>query len=588
MLLKCNQTTLQSEKENRIPMIDVEHEIKKKFPHVDTNSSFIKKSLLKVARRLVHEESINKFLKENAHLKGLEFVDAVLDHFEFDYTVSSNDLQNIPSSGKVVIIANHPLGGLDALCLLKLVSTVRNDVKIVANDFLAGIEALSSLFIPIDNYKRRQSKKDIKAIYDALNNEQAIIIFPAGEVSRASAKGIQDPLWNKGFLSFAQHCNAPILPILVDGKNSKVFYTMSVINKTFSTLLLSNEMFKKQAKNINIKIGEIIPNDNILPKGLNKRYIVGLYKKHLYALKKGKKSYFLTQKAIAHPQKKKDLVKELKNSQLLGQTRDGKKIYLYDYTDDSVVLKELGRLRELSFRKVGEGVNKKRDTDKYDIYYQHIILWDEDELEIVGSYRIGNGDFINKNIGVKGFYSSTLFKYHEELNPYLKDSIELGRSFVQPKYWGTRALDYLWYGIGAYLKAHPHIKYMFGPVSLSASFPQVAKDLMIFYYTHYYLGQKNLVSPRLSYSYASDMEELKSLFVLNDRKKDFKTLKSSLNTIGVTVPTLFKQYSDLCEEGGVEFQGFNIDENFSDCIDGFILVRVQKVKEAQRKRYIGE
>jgi putative hemolysin len=436
--------------------------------------------------------------------------------------------------------------------------------------------------------KNDKAKKDIRNIYEALNDEKAIIIFPAGEVSRASAKGIQDPMWSKGFLNFATHCNAPILPILVDGKNSKVFYTMSVINKTFSTLLLSNEMFKKQAKNINIKIGEIIPNEHILPKGLNKKYLIGVYKKHLYALKKGKKSYFVTQKAIAHPQKKKDLIKELKNSQLLGQTGDGKKIYLYDYCDDSIVLKELGRLRELSFRKVGEGVNKKRDTDKYDIYYQHIILWDEEELEIVGSYRIGNGDFINKNIGVKGFYSSTLFKYHDALNPYLKESIELGRSFVQPKYWGTRALDYLWYGIGAYLKAHPHIKYMFGPVSISASFPKVAKDMLIFYYSHYFLAQKSLVSARLPYQYASDLQDLKSMFALDDRKKDFKTLKSSLNNIGVTVPTLFKQYSDLCEEGGVEFQGFNIDENFSDCIDGFILVRVEKVKAAQRKRYIGE
>ncbi len=569
-------------------MIDVENEIRKKFPNIDTNSSFLKKSLLKVAKKIVHEDSINTFLDANAHLKGFEFVDAVLDHFDFDFTVSSNDLQNIPSSGKVVIIANHPLGGLDALCLLKLVGSVRNDVKIVANDFLAGIDALSSLFIPIDNYKKRQSKNDIKTIYEALANEKAIIIFPAGEVSRASAKGIQDPVWSKGFLNFALHSNAPILPILVDGKNSKVFYTMSVINKTFSTLLLSDEMFKKKSKNINIKIGKIIPNENILPKGLNKKYVVGLYKKHLYALKKAKKSYFVTQTAIAHPQKRKEILNELKASQLLGETKDGKKIYLYDYKEDSVVLKELGRLRELSFRKVGEGVNKKRDTDKYDIYYQHIILWDEDELEIVGSYRIGNGAFINNNLGVKGFYSQTLFKYNDEFIPYLKDAIELGRSFVQPKYWGTRALDYLWYGIGAYLKANPQIKYMYGPVSISATFPKVAKDMLIYYYSHYYLGKKELSTPRLPYQYSSDINSIKKLFILDDKKKDFKTLKSSLSNIGVAVPTLFKQYSELCLDGGVEFQGFNMDEEFSDCIDGFILVRINKIKETQRKRYLGE
>ncbi|WP_428023777.1 GNAT family N-acyltransferase [Arcobacter sp.] len=567
-------------------MVDVKKEIKKKFPKIDIESSFINKSLIKIAKKVVHEESINEFLQTNAHKKGFEFVDAVLDNFDFDYTVSSNDIQNIPTSGKVVIIANHPLGGLDALCLLKLVGKVRKDVKIVANDFLAGIEALSSLFVPIDNYKRRQSKKDIKAIYDALNADQAIIIFPAGEVSRATAKGIKDPSWNKGFLSFAQHCNAPILPILVDGKNSKLFYTISILNKTFSTLLLSNEMFKKKSKRISIKIGEIIPNEHIMPKGIDKKYLITLYKKHLYALKKGKKSFFITQKAIAHPESRQEIINELKNSKVIGETSDGKIIYLYNYSEDSIVLKELGRLRELSFRSVGEGINKKRDTDKYDIYYEHIILWDKDALEIVGSYRIGNGEFINNNLGVSGFYSHTLFEYKNDFIPYLNDSIELGRSFVQPKYWGSRALDYLWYGIGAYLKANPQIKYMYGPVSISASLPKIAKDMLVFYYSLYYSSDKNLLESKLPYQYSVDVKSLKEMFSCSDKKEDFKRLKTALSNMGVAVPTLYKQYSELCEDGGVNFQGFNIDPNFSNCVDGLIVVEIEKIKDKQKARYM--
>ena len=567
-------------------MIDIQKEIEKKFPNINKKDNFLKKSLFKVAKKIVHEDSINQFLTQNAHLKGFEFVDAVLDYFDFDYTVSSSDLQNIPTSGKVVIIANHPLGGLDALCLLRLISQVRKDVKIVANDFLAGFEALNSLLIPIDNYKLRQSKNDIKKIYEALNNEEAIILFPAGEVSRATPKGIKDPAWNKGFLNFAQNSNAPILPIFLDAKNSKTFYTISVINKTFSTLLLSHEMFNKKSKRIAIKVGQIIPNENITPKGIDKKFLLNLYRKHLYSLKKGKKSFFETQSAIAHPVSRIDLLNELKRSKLIGQTSDGKKIFLYDYVEDSIVLKELGRLRELSFRKVGEGVNKKRDTDKYDIYYQHIILWDENDLEIVGSYRIGNSDFIFKNIGVKGFYSNNLFKYNEEFTPYLKNSIELGRSFVQPKYWGTRALDYLWFGIGAYLKSNPNIKYMFGPVSMSASFPTVAKDMMIFYYSHYFKEEVNLVEGKTPYQYSNNISEIKELFVLEDKKKDFKFLKSALSNIGVTDPTLYKQYSEITEDGGIKFLSFNIDKNFGDCIDGFILVEVDKIKDSAKKRYI--
>ncbi|MCT7636889.1 lysophospholipid acyltransferase family protein [Aliarcobacter butzleri] len=567
-------------------MIDIQKEIEKKFPKIKEKENVLKKSLLKIAKKIVHEDSINQFLSQNSHLKGFDFVDAVLDYFDFDYTVSSNDLQNIPSTGKVIIIANHPLGGLDALCLLKLVGQIRKDVKILANDFLVGFEALHSLMIPLDNFKDRQSKESIKKIYEALKNEEAIIIFPAGEVSRATPKGIKDPAWNKGFLNFAKNSNSAILPIFLDAKNSKTFYTISLINKTFSTLLLSNEMFNKKSKNINIKIGQIIPSENITPKGLNKDFLVNLYKKHLYALKKGKKSFFQTQSAIAHPVSKIDLYNELKKSPLLGQTNDGKKIYLYDYVEDSIVLKELGRLREISFRKVGEGVNKKRDIDKYDVYYQHIILYDKNELEIVGAYRIGNSDMIFKEFGTKGFYSNTLFQFNDEFMFYLQNSIELGRSFVQPKYWGTRALDYLWYGIGAYVKANPNIKYMFGPVSISGAFPAIAKDMLVFYYNYYYSSEKNLVEARTPFSYSSHIHDIKEFFTLEDKKRDFKSLKIALSNIGVNVPTLYKQYSELTLDDGVKFLDFNVDKNFGDCIDSFILVEIDKIKDSMKQRYM--
>lgn len=567
-------------------MIDIKKEIEKKFPKVDLESSFLKKSLLKLAQKLIHENSINNFLNENSHLKGLSFVDAVLDYFDFDYKVSSNDLENIPSSGKVIIIANHPLGGLDALCLLKLVSSVRKDVKIVASDLLLGIKQLESILIPINNYKKRQKKESILNIYQALKNEEVLIIFPAGEVSRVSAKGIQDGTWSKGFLSFAKHSNAPILPIHINAKNSKFFYTLSIINKTFSTLLLSNEMFNKKSKNIDIKIGEIIPNESLKTKSLKDKTLVSLFKKHLYALKKGKNSYFFTQKAIIRAQNPKYIYKELKKSQILGSTQDGKKIFLYKCIGDSIVLKELGRLREETFRKVGEGLNQKKDTDRYDIHYEHIILWDEDNLEIVGSYRIGKGDFIIKNIGIKAFYSNTLFSYNKELIPFLEHSIELGRSFVQSKYWGTRALDYLWYGIGAYLNKNPQIKYMFGPLSLSANFPNIAKDLIIFYYSHYYTIKESYVEARLPYVYASDVNSIKEFFVLNDKKEDFKILKNTLNTFACSVPILYKQYAELCKDTGISFHAFNVDKKFSSCIDAFIFVEVDKIKDKQKRRYI--
>jgi len=567
-------------------MIDIEKEIRKKFPTLDKRSPLIKKSLFKVAKKLIHEDKINEFLQSADHLEGFEFVEAVLEFFNFDFSYSNSELLNIPPTGRVVIIANHPLGALDALALLKLISMVRSDVKIVANDFLAGVEALDSLFIKVDNFKSKQNKANIQKVYNCLNNEEAVILFPAGEVSRVTPKGVRDDKWKKGFLKFAARSHSPILPILVDAKNSKTFYTLSILNKTFSTILLSDEMFKKQDKQITMKIGRLIPYENIEPQGLKREYLVNLYKKHLYALKKGKREYFATQKPIAHPEDRQKLKQTLKKSALLGETKDGKKIYLYHYEPDSIVLKEIGRLRELSFRKVAEGINEKRDRDKYDQYYEHIVLWDEEDLEIVGSYRIANAKLITQELGEQALYTTTLFDFQKEFRPYLADSIELGRSFVQPKYWGSRALDYLWYGIGAYLRNNPEIKYMFGPVSLSASFPLDAKNMITYFYSRYFGTDEKLVEAKLPFTPKCD--EFKESFAWDNYKGDFKTLRSMLASFDVSVPTLYKQYSELTLEGGIKFCDFNIDPNFSDCIDGFIIVEIAKIKKEKRKRYIGE
>jgi len=567
-------------------MINIKKEITKKFPKINTQSPMIKKSLFKVAQKIIHEDKINEFLEKNKHLEGFDFVESVLDYFKFDFSYSSNDIENIPATGRVVIVANHPLGALDGLCLLKLISKVRKDVKIVANDFLSDLEMMNSLFINVDSFNTSQSKSAIKKVYDSLENEEAIVVFPAGEVSRMSTTGIKDGEWKKGFLKFAKKTNSPILPILLNAKNSKLFYTLSLLNKTFSTVLLSDEMFKQKEKNINIKIGKIISNENIIPKDISTSGLLKTYKKHVYGLKKGKKSFFETQNAIAHSDNIQLIKQELKKSDILGTTNDGKIIYLYKYKSNSLILNEIGRLREISFRKVNEGVNRKRDTDKYDKYYQHIILWDEDDLEIVGAYRVGNANDIYNTYGFDGFYSNSLFKFQKNFTPYIKNSIELGRSFVQPKYWGSRALDYLWFGIGAYLKKHPDIQYMFGPVSLSSSLPTVAQDLIIGFYSHYFFPKKKLVNEINKFQYNFEHEDELSICSEQNYKDDFKLLKNSLKSIDCSIPTLYKQYGELCNKGGVSFHGFNIDPNFSNCIDGFILVEVSKIKESKKERYI--
>ena len=569
-------------------MIDIEKMITKKYPKLK-NNKIIKGTISKFADSIVHEAQINEFLQKNKHLGSFEFIDEALEYLNFNFLVSDKDIQNIPSSGRLVVIANHPLGSLDALALIKLISNVRKDIKVVANDFLEVISPIKSLLININNFKSRQKKEAIAKVYAALDAEEVVIIFPSGEVSRASASGIKDKVWHKGFLKFAKKSNAPILPVFIGGKNSKTFYSVSAINKKLATLLLAHEMFKQKDKSIKIIVGELIPNENILPKGIQQDKIIKLYKKHLYALKENQ-SYFITQKAIAHPEDRRSIKKELKFSQLLGETKDGKKIYLYSSSNNnSIIINEIGRLREISFRKVGEGLNKKRDIDKYDRYYKHIILWDNEDLEIVGAYRIAECAQIVQKFGINALYTTTLFNYNEKFMHYLPESIELGRSFVQPKYWGSRALDYLWYGIGAYLRNNPQIKYMYGPVSLSERYSKVAKDMILYFYDKNFKDEHNLVEAKIPYNFKTDEMLIKNLHEeLNSKqyKENFKTLKKALSSINANVPTLYKQYADLCEEGGIKFCAYNIDHDFSSCIDSFIVVDIAKIKNSQKKRYI--
>lgn len=569
-------------------MINVEEALTNKFPSFSEKPALIRRSALFCLRRLVHEDEINAFLKENSDINGFEFIDRVLDYFNFSYSLSHTDRMNIPSSGRVVIVANHPLGALDGLALLKLIGEVRRDVRIVANDVLNHVDQLNSLFLPVDNLGKSTRKRDVARIVESLRNEEAVIVFPAGEVSRAGMTGIKDGKWNNGFLRFAKKANAPILPVYVGGKNSSLFYGMSYLNKSVSGLLLVREMFNKQSMTLPVRIGEPIPFSHIDSLPINLSEKTRLLRKHLYRVAKRKSPLFKTEKTIAHPQDRRVLKKELKDSQLLGETADGKKIYLFDYRPDSAVMQEVGRLREVSFRCVGEGTGEKKDLDKYDIYYRHLILWDEDDLEIAGAYRLAEAFKLIHDEN-SPLYSASLFQYSEQMRPYFEQGIELGRSFVQPRYWGKRSLDYLWYGIGAYIRQHPHVRYMFGPVSLSNSYPKPAKEMLVWFYCHYFADNDQLACANSPFTISQDNQcNLAQLFSGNDYKHDFRILKEQLDYLGVSVPTLYKQYSEVCEKGGVRFMDFGVDADFNYCVDGLVMVDIQHIKEKKYQRYVGQ
>ena len=541
------------------------------------------KSLLK---RLFYEDEFQQFAAAHRHLKGLDMVEQVLEHLDILCTVSARDLEQIPEHGPLVIIANHPTGTLDGLALLYAVSRVRRDVKVVTNRMLTHLEPLSSLFIPVDNMGGRTAKSSLVQMEQHLQNAGVLIFFPAGEVSRPTRKGIRDKKWHSGFIKLAGKLRVPLLPVHIQAHNSLLFYASTLVSPTLSMLLLMQQMFRRRHSQLPIKIGQQIAWHHWHSATLSSREMAEQCRQHVMRLGKGVPGVFKTQCAIARPEDRATLKRALAQAECLGKTSDGKTIYLWQRNgqEDAPLLRELGRLREIAFRAVEEGSGKRRDTDRYDDDYLHLILWDDEDLEIVGAYRFMPTASQVERRGLEGLYSYSLFHYDDKMQDVLEHGIELGRSFIQPRYWGRRGLDYLWSGIGAYLARYPHYRYLFGPVSISGGLPPAARDLLVAFYRLWFPATHPLAASRQPYP--ASLPDVLAQFGGVDYVDDLTKLKSLLGNLGCGIPPLYKQYSELCEPGGVQFIDFGSDPSFNDCVDGLVLVDLCYLKANRYQRYI--
>lgn len=569
-------------------MINVEAAVVEKFPAFAQQPALVRKPTLSILRRLIRENQINTFLKKNGNAKGFNFIDNVFDFFDFSYSVKASDRKNIPAVGRVVIFANHPIGSLDGLAILRLVSEVRKDVRILANDMLSNFDAIDDLIIPLDNMTGGSPRRAYKKVKEAMENEEALVVFPAGEVSRAHPKGVRDTRWLPGFLNFARRFEAPLLPIRVHAKNSLLFYSASMMYKPFGTALLAHEMFNKQSRSLHLSVGELIPCEALQSESLHDRTLVKRLKQHLYKLGRRKHNpIFETEKTISHPENPRAIQAELNKSELIGETRDGNRIYLASCDEDSALLREIGRLRELAFRKVGEGTGRSSDTDEYDLHYLHLVLWDRENLEIAGAYRIGEGAKILAEKGERGFYTHSLYEFNSAFTPYLEQGIELGRSFVNPNYWGKASLDYLWQGLGAYLAKKPDTRYLIGPVSMSADYPKELMNVLAYFYRRYHPSEAELARAHQPYMLSSEtVANLDETFLDKNRDEAFEYMQLRFSKLGYKLPVLFKQYTALFEDGGFQSIVFSVDPDFGDCLDGLCMCDVYKLKANKRKRYI--
>ncbi len=545
------------------------------------------------AMRLMGFCRINKLFPQYSHLYGREFIDGAMKAYHIKYDIRIEELDSIPSEGPFIIVSNHPFGGWDGMVLYNTVSQKRPDFKILTNFLLSHIENLKEIFLPVnpfsDNKKIKNSFSGLRSARDLVEKGGGLALFPAGEVSTYYGnKYPSDKLWQPAMIKLIKNCNVPVIPVYFDGSNSKLFHILGKIHPILRTMRLPNEVNNKYGKTITLRIGKpILPSESDEYTDLkeygeylrNRTYALeaNLYDNHYSS---GKASY---KEAVAGPQDKQLILKEidaLKKESLLFEV-SSYKCFLANPEDIPTLIKEIGRKREESFREVGEGTNKPFDTDSFDNYYKHLFLWDKDNSEIVGAYRLGIGSEIINKYGLNGFYTQTLFDYSKSFIDQLSVSIELGRSFISPQYQKEALpLMLLLKGLLYSVVKYEDCKYLIGPVSISSWYSPFYQSLMV----HYLLSKqsndyfKDFVTPRNPFKLDFIRVDVNSLLSKKmDSIERFDRFMMKLSDNEYRLPTLIKKYIKL----NSKILAFNVDKEFNYCLDGLILLNIKDVPKEE-------
>ncbi len=538
------------------------------------------------------------------------FTDKVLDQLNVNYDLSDKDLSKIMiPAGPVIVVANHPFGGIEGIILASLFRSIRCDVKFMANHLLTAIPEMRDLLIPVNPFKQEHAmRENIKPLRESIQwvrNGGMLIVFPAGTVSHFDIqKGtITDPAWHPSVAGIIRKTRAPVLPLFFHGTNSAVFHMAGMVHPLLRTAMLPNELFNKERKNIQIRVGDLIPfeklktfeQDNDMSEYLRLRtYLLEL--RQIRKAYRGFTSSLQLKKedpgaAIILPRNPEMMVEELHMlapSQTLVESGDQ---VVIQATADQIpnILLEIGRLREITFRAVGEGTGKSVDLDRFDHTYTHLFIWNREKQELVGAYRLGRSDDLVKKFGLKGLYTSTLFRYKPEFIERLGPSLEMGRSFIRLEYQKSYApLLLLWKGIGRFIVDNPHYKTVFGPVSITDGYQALSKELLVKFLkmTRYRDDMAGLVKARkpLKPKSLKGWDVDAAIRMMKDDIEDISELISSIESDHKGIPILLKQYLKL----GGRIAGFNVDPAFGNVLDGLIIVDLTKTEQRMLDRYMGK
>ena len=553
--------------------------------------------IAKFLMQLLKLNKLNNLYSQNKDKDGINFINSVIDNLQFNYEIREDDLKRIPEKGPFIVTSNHPFGGIDALILMKIFYEKRPDFKAMGNFLLQKIPPIKQFVFPVNPFETNKgassSFSGIKQALAHLDEGKSLAIFPAGEVSsyQPESGNIQDREWQASILKFIKRAEVPVIPVYFQGTNSRFFHMLGQIHPILRTAKLPSELFNKKNKTIKIRIGNPIPVKEQAEFTDIARY--GRYlRARTYALGtslEAKKFYipFFNPKIkkaeqIIDPIEPQILIEEvdhLKKNYLLFVNQNYS-VFCAPSTEMPNLVHEIGRLREITFREVGEGTNRSIDIDEYDFYYNQLIVWDDEEKRIVGAYRLGKGKDIIAQYGISGFYINSLFKIKKNFGPYLNESIELGRSFIIKEYQRKPLpLFLLWKGLLFFLLKNTDYRYLIGPVSISNDFSKFSKSLIVeFIQKHFYnYDLAELIKPRKDFVATADKMVDREMLV-SDIDNDVSRIDKVIQDIenNYRVPILLKKYLQL----NAKTIGFNIDPKFNDALDGLLILDIFDVPQA--------
>ncbi len=529
------------------------------------------------------------------------FYEAYLRHERIVCDVSESDLAKVPKTGPLLVVANHPFGTVDGILLVHLLTRVRKDVRMWANYLLHRIPEVREHAFFVNPFETgtaaRENIQSLRNGMEWLRQGGVMIFFPAGTVSHFDWKTrtVTDPEWGEKAARLIRKTAAPVLPVYIEGHNSWLFQVAGMIHPLLRTALLFRELCNKVGRTVPIRIGQPVSCKKLSLFDEDRRMIAYLrFRSYLMAARNRD-----VPRETVRPEVMEPVDPPVDPAVLAAEVAALPPEQVLVDSPDSLVcwagaaqipdlLREIGRLRELTFRLAGEGTGNRSDLDRFDASYLHLFIWNRPKSELVGAYRLGQTDVILPRFGQSGLYTATLFRFNRNMLKRISPALEMGRSFVRPEYQKNYApLLLLWKGIGQFIVRNPRYKILFGPVSISNRYQSVSRLLMMDFLeaNNFVTDLSKMVSAKVPLRAKSvrfwDRHEALSCISSID---DLSELVADIETELKEIPILLKQYLRL----GGKLLGFNLDPDFHDVLDGLILVDLTQSEPRTLERYLGK